>query len=75
MVGEDGSVTIEAAAELMGIDVRVIREWSAIGSLRDRTSRRRGARAPRPGEGACSISAGFWGKRGAAARGVALVPS
>ena len=33
MVGEDGSVTIEAAAELMGIDVRVIREWSAIGSL------------------------------------------
>jgi hypothetical protein len=34
MVGEDGSVTIEAAAELMGIDVRVIREWSAIGSLR-----------------------------------------
>lgn len=34
MVGEDGSVTIEAAAELMGIDVRVIREWAAIGSLR-----------------------------------------
>jgi phage terminase Nu1 subunit (DNA packaging protein) len=34
MVGEDGSVTIEAAAELMGIDVRVIREWLAIGSLR-----------------------------------------
>jgi hypothetical protein len=33
MVGEDGSVTIEAAAELMDIDVRVIREWSAIGSL------------------------------------------
>jgi hypothetical protein len=33
MVGEDGSVTIEAAAELMGIDVRVIREWAAIGSL------------------------------------------
>jgi hypothetical protein len=33
MVGEDGSVTIEAAAELMGIEVRVIREWSAIGSL------------------------------------------
>jgi hypothetical protein len=33
MVAEDGSVTIEAAAELMGIDVRVIREWSAIGSL------------------------------------------
>lgn len=34
MVGEDGSVTIEAAAELMGIDVRVLREWSAIRSLR-----------------------------------------
>ena len=33
VVGENGSVTIEAAAELMGIDVRVIREWSAIGSL------------------------------------------
>lgn len=33
MVGEDGSVTIEAAAELMNIDVRVIREWSANGSL------------------------------------------
>ena len=33
MVGEDGSVTIEAAAELMNIEVRVIREWSAIGSL------------------------------------------
>jgi DNA-binding transcriptional MerR regulator len=33
MVGEDGSVTIGAAAELMSIDVRVIREWSAIGSL------------------------------------------
>ncbi len=34
MVGEDGSVTIEAAAELMGIEVRVIKEWAAIGSLR-----------------------------------------
>ena len=34
MVGEDGSVTIEAAAELLGIDVRVIREWAALGSLR-----------------------------------------
>lgn len=33
MVGENGSVTIEAAAELAGIDVRLIREWSAIGSL------------------------------------------
>jgi hypothetical protein len=33
MVGEDGSVTIETAAELMNIDVRLIREWSAIGSL------------------------------------------
>jgi hypothetical protein len=34
MVGEDGSVTIEAAAELLGIDVRVIREWAGLGSLR-----------------------------------------
>ena len=33
MVGEDGSVTIEVAAELMNIEVRAIREWSAIGSL------------------------------------------
>jgi hypothetical protein len=33
MVGEDGSVTIDAAAELLHIDVRTIREWSAIGSL------------------------------------------
>jgi len=33
VVGEDGSVTIEAAAELMGVDVHVIREWSAMGSL------------------------------------------
>jgi hypothetical protein len=33
MVAEDGSVTIEVAAELMNIEVRVIREWSAIGSL------------------------------------------
>ena len=33
MVGEDGSVTIEAAAELMNIEVREIREWAAIGSL------------------------------------------
>jgi phage terminase Nu1 subunit (DNA packaging protein) len=33
MVAEDGSVTIEAAAELMDIDVRTIREWSAIGLL------------------------------------------
>jgi hypothetical protein len=33
MVGEDGSVTIETAAELMGIEVRAIREWSATGSL------------------------------------------
>ena len=33
MVGEDGSVTIEVAAELMSIEVRAIREWSAIGSL------------------------------------------
>lgn len=34
MVGEDGSVTIEVAAELMNIEVRAIREWSAMGSLR-----------------------------------------
>ncbi len=33
MVGEDGSVTIEVAAELMNIEVGAIREWSAIGSL------------------------------------------
>jgi hypothetical protein len=33
MVGEDGSVTIEVAAELLNLDVRTIREWSAIGSL------------------------------------------
>jgi predicted site-specific integrase-resolvase len=75
MVGEDGSVTIEAAAELMGIDVRVIREWSAIGSLRIGTSRRRGGRAPRSGEDARSISAGFWRRRGAAAGGAAIVAS
>ena len=33
MVGEDGSVTIESAAALMNIEVRAIRQWSAIGSL------------------------------------------
>ena len=33
MVAQDGSVTIDAAAELLHIDVRTIREWSAIGSL------------------------------------------
>jgi hypothetical protein len=33
MVGEDGSVTIEVAAKLMNIEVRTIRQWSAIGSL------------------------------------------
>jgi hypothetical protein len=33
MVGEDGSISIAAAAELLSIDVRTIREWSAIGSL------------------------------------------
>jgi hypothetical protein len=33
MVGEDGSVTIEVAAELMSIEVRAIREWSAVGLL------------------------------------------
>ncbi len=34
MVGEDGSVTIERAAELMKVEVRAIRQWSAIGSIR-----------------------------------------
>lgn len=34
MVGEDGSVTIESAAELLNVEVRAIRQWSAIGSLR-----------------------------------------
>lgn len=34
MVGEDGSMTIESAAELMNVEVRSIRQWSAIGSLR-----------------------------------------
>ena len=34
MVGEDGSVTIESAAALMNVEVRAIRQWSAIGSLR-----------------------------------------
>jgi hypothetical protein len=33
MMGEDGSVSIESAAELMNIEVREIRQWSAIGSL------------------------------------------
>lgn len=33
MVGEDGSVTIESAAALMNVEVRAIRQWSAIGSL------------------------------------------
>jgi hypothetical protein len=33
MVGEDGSVPIESAAELMNVEVRAIRQWSAIGSL------------------------------------------
>ena len=33
MVGEDGSVTIESAAELLNVEVRAIRPWSAIGSL------------------------------------------
>ena len=33
MVGSDGSVAIDTAAELMGIEVRTIRQWSAIGSL------------------------------------------
>jgi hypothetical protein len=34
MVGNDGSVAIETAAELMQLEVRTIRQWSAIGSLR-----------------------------------------
>lgn len=34
MVGEDASVTIESAAELLNVEVRAIRQWSAIGSLR-----------------------------------------
>lgn len=33
MVGEDGSVTIESAAELLNVEVRAIRRWSAIASL------------------------------------------
>ena len=33
MVDNDGSVTIETAAELMEIEVRTIRQWSAIGSI------------------------------------------
>lgn len=33
MVGDAGSVRIEVAAELMNIEVRAIKEWSAIGSL------------------------------------------
>ena len=33
MVGEDGSVTIESAAALTNVEVRAIRQWSAIGSL------------------------------------------
>lgn len=33
IVGEDGSVTIESAAELLNVEVRAIRRWSAIGSL------------------------------------------
>jgi phage terminase Nu1 subunit (DNA packaging protein) len=33
MVDDDGSVTIESAAELVKVEVRAIRQWSAIGSL------------------------------------------
>lgn len=33
MVGEDGSVTIESAAERLNVEVKEIRQWSAIGSL------------------------------------------
>ena len=34
MVGEDGMVSIEKAAEMMRVEVRAIRQWSAIGSIR-----------------------------------------
>jgi hypothetical protein len=34
VAGNDESVTIQSAAELMDIDVRSIRQWSAIGALR-----------------------------------------
>ena len=34
MPGHDETMTIESAAELLDIDVRSIRQWSAIGSLR-----------------------------------------
>ena len=33
MAGRSGTVTIESAAELMNVDVRSLRQWSAIGSL------------------------------------------
>jgi hypothetical protein len=33
MAGQYGTVTIESAAELMNVDVRSLRQWSAIGSL------------------------------------------
>ena len=33
MVDNDGSVTIETAAELMQVEVRAIRQWSAIGAI------------------------------------------
>ena len=71
MVGEDGSVTIEAAAELMGIDVRVIREWSAIGSLQ--IERRGDEEVVHLGQVKALVRSplGFWGRRGATARGAA----
>jgi predicted site-specific integrase-resolvase len=34
VLDDDVSVTIEAAAELAGVDVQTMREWSASGSLR-----------------------------------------
>ena len=75
MVGEDGSVTIEAAAELMGIEVRVIREWSAIGSLQ--IERRGDEEVVHLGQvrTLARSAAGSWGKRGAAAGGAACAPS
>ena len=71
MVGEDGSVTIEVAAELMSIEVRAIREWSADRLAADRSPRRRRGRAPRPGAGAGSIADGAGWRGGNAPGGCA----
>ena len=58
----------------MGIDVRVIREWSAIGSLH--IEHRGDDEVVHLGqvEDAPSIAAGFWGRRRATARGAARAP-